>query len=108
MVRLTMMSMSPALSSPSTVSARSLNSFARALAASMSISAQARISMPRNSGANEKYAFEMLPQPITPIPSFFAMLMLLIGLGGCDRAAGEALDIVGIILFHDVVFGGAL
>src|SRR4051795_11328992 len=107
MVRLTTMSTSSALSSPSTVSARNLNSFARAFAASVLISAQARISMPRNSGASEKYAFEMLPQPMTPIPSFLAMRLLLVGLGGCDRAAGETLEIVGIVLFHDVVFGSA-
>jgi hypothetical protein len=69
------MSMSLARSRLGTVSARMPNSFARALAAAASMSAQARISMPLNRRDSLKYAAEILPQPTTPTPSFLAILV---------------------------------
>ena len=75
MVRFTTTSMSPAASRSSTVCARTPNSAARAFAASMLMSATARISKPLNSGPSRRYAAEMLPQPMMPTPR--------VVMGGC-------------------------
>ena len=54
--------------SPSTVSHRTWNCSDFAFAAAVFMSATARISMPRNFGAIERYAEEMLPHPMMPSP----------------------------------------
>src|SRR3954469_6718214 len=44
----------------------------------------------------------MLPQPITPTPSFFAISRPSVFVGRFDRAPGEALDVARIVVLHHI------